>query len=276
MSYAYEIAAKHKIVPNKKLGQNFLQDESIIGEIVIMSNVKGNTILEIGPGTGNMTRALLQAGAAKVIAVEFDPQCIKALSELNKDYDNLEIIQNDALQFNEEEYGNNIQIVANLPYNIGTALLLKWIMKRDLFSSITIMLQKEVIDRIVAVPSTKSYCSLSVVCQLLCHVEKLFDVPKEAFWPMPSVTSSVVRLIPNKKYQINLEAMNSILKSSFAQRRKTLINNLKNIYDIDFKLIFLKLGISISSRAEDLSVNQFYALIKEITTKYPIQSDKNA
>jgi 16S rRNA (adenine1518-N6/adenine1519-N6)-dimethyltransferase len=264
MSYAHEIAKKYNITPNKKLGQNFLQDESVISEIVTMSDVKGSTVLEIGPGTGNMTRVLLNSNAAKVIAVEFDQQCVDALTELKNQYDNLEVIQADALNFKEEECGTNIKIVANLPYNIGTALLLKWIHKRHLFASITIMLQKEVIDRIVAVPRTKNYCSLSVLCQSLCNVEKLFDVPKESFWPMPTVTSSVVRLIPNQKYSADLNILNSVLKTAFAQRRKILINNLKKITDKDLKTIFLKLGINLNSRAEELSVDQFHDLVQEL------------
>jgi 16S rRNA (adenine1518-N6/adenine1519-N6)-dimethyltransferase len=264
MSYPKNIAIQHKIKPTKKLGQNFLEDQSIIYEIVTMSAIKGHTVLEIGPGTGNLTRAILEHGAIKVFAVEFDQQCIETLESLKLQYKNLEIIQADALDFQEETLGNNIKIVANLPYNIGTALLLKWLQKIQLFSSITIMLQKEVVDRIVAKPCTKNYGSLSVICQVLCDAEKLFDVPNKAFWPIPKVTSSVVRLIPNQKQNCDLGKLEAVLKAAFVHRRKTLFNNLKHLIPDQLSQLFTNIGVLPKTRAEELTIEQFCLLAKAI------------
>ncbi|WHQ47021.1 MAG: 16S rRNA (adenine(1518)-N(6)/adenine(1519)-N(6))-dimethyltransferase RsmA [Candidatus Midichloria sp.] len=265
MNYIKKIATNYNIIPTKKLGQNFLTDESVMANIVSMANVSEAAVLEIGPGIGNMTRELLKARAKKVIAVEFDKNCIASLKLLKNQYPNLKIINADALKINEEELfesNEKIKVVANLPYNIGTALLIKWLKKINLFSSFTLMLQKEVVDRIVANRSTSDYGSLSVICQWLCYTEKLFNVPVEAFWPAPKVTSSVVNLIPHNQplYDCTLEKLKPFLKMAFAQKRKMLRNNSKLAFREEVNKVFEEYGILPTSRAEELSIDQFCKL----------------
>ncbi|MDJ1407112.1 MAG: 16S rRNA (adenine(1518)-N(6)/adenine(1519)-N(6))-dimethyltransferase RsmA [Candidatus Midichloria sp.] len=265
MNYVKKIAANHNIIPIKKLGQNFLIDESVIANIISMVNIRDATVLEIGPGVGSMTRELLKASPKKVIAIEFDENCITSLELLKNQYPNLEIINADALKIREEDLivaNEKIKVVANLPYNIGTALLVKWLKKINLFSSFTLMLQKEVVYRIVANKSTSAYGSLSVICQWLCYTEKLFDIPGEAFWPAPKVTSSVINLIPHSKplYDCTLEKLEPFLKIVFAQKRKMLRNNLKLAFREETSNVLKKYGILPTARAEELSIDQFCKL----------------
>lgn len=265
MAYAKKIAAAYNIKPNKKLGQNFLVDELVIANIINAVDIRNNTILEIGSGTGNMTKELLRAGAKRVIAIEFDKRCFLGLQLLKNQYQNLKIINGDALKIKEEDLiadGEKLKVVANLPYNVSTALLIKWLKRIHLFSSLTLMLQKEVVDRIIASKSTHNYSSLSVILQWVCYVEKLFDVAPESFWPIPKVVSSVVRLTPHKKplYDCTLKKLDMFLRIAFAKKRKTLCNNLKVIFGGKTEVILQNHGLMPTVRAEELSIDQFCKL----------------
>ena len=266
MAYAIKIAVTHNIRPNKKLGQNFLIDGLAIANIVSAADIKDNIILEIGSGTGNMTKELLRANAKKVITIEFDKSCLPALQLLQNQYHNLEIINEDVLKIKEEELivvgKEKLKVVANLPYNIGTALLIKWLRKIHFFSGFTLMLQKEVVDRIIANKGTHNYGSLSIISQWLCYVEKLFNVAPESFWPAPKVVSSVINLIPREKplYDCTLERLETFLRTAFAQKRKTLRNNLKVIFGNKVESILREHGLTQNIRAEELSIDQFCKL----------------
>ena len=265
MQYAKEISVKYSILPKKKFGQNFLVDDAVISDIVSNADVVGRTILEIGPGTGNMTKEILRAGAKSVIVVERDDECMSALIDLRNQHHNLEIINEDALKIDESifvKHGEKLKIVSNLPYNVGTALLVKWLKKIDLFDDMVLMFQKEVADRIVAVPKTSKYGRLSVITQLLCSTKKLFDVAPEAFWPAPKVTSSVIFLSkrPKPLSDCNFSVLEDFLQIAFSQKRKMLRNTLKKVYGDEALNILDLHGIAKTARAEELTVEKLCEL----------------
>lgn len=251
----------HGLLPNKKLGQHFLFDTGIIDRIVnIVSGLDQKIILEIGPGPGGLTSSLLQHGAKKVIAIEVDPRCIKVLTPLVELFPNrLEILNTDAIIFREEDYSNDkMTIVSNLPYNIGTLLLLKWLDKINLFDEIVVMLQKEVISRICAKPGTHHYGRLSVICQWLCDVEHIFDVEPEYFIPPPKVASSIVRLKPRSKalFGCKQKTLEKVCEHAFGMRRKMLKSSLKRLMP-DAENVLLSLYINPQFRAEQLTIEEF-------------------
>jgi len=257
---------KHKA--RKRFGQNFLQDSAIIDQIIACINPQGQDhIVEIGPGQGALTRQLL-ANCNKFDAIELDRDLIPLLKiNLASFSQKLNILNQDALKLNfcslvkEPE---TFRLVGNLPYNISSPLLFHFIQHRHCISDMHFMLQKEVVDRICAVPSTKAYGRLSVMLQYFCRVEKLFEVPPHAFNPPPKVDSAIVRLIPyNSKsnpYDHTLEdekSLEFICQQAFAQRRKTLRNNLKKILSAEQ---IESLEIDPGARAETLTINQFIQL----------------
>ena len=257
-----EVVRKHKLLPDKKLGQHFLLDSSITDQIVLSAgSLKGKFILEIGPGPGGLTRSLLASQAEKVVAVETDARCIAALNEIKTiTGDRLEVINTDALKFDESSITNEkITIIANLPYNIGTALLLKWLERPQLFDSIIIMLQKEVVDKMIAQPKAKNYGRLSILCQWLCEVETVFDLEPFYFYPPPKVDSSVIRLVPRTKliYPCERKLLERITAQAFGMRRKIIKTSLKGILGSDAAEKLGSLGINPNCRAEELSVEQF-------------------
>lgn len=270
-SQVKNLAKAYSVSPMKALGQNFLTDNNIIDNILLSAGLKSGThVLEIGPGLGNMTKALLSFRAVKAVTVvEFDKRCIEALEALQASLPEphkLTIIQGDALHFKEEDLDTPLSIVSNLPYNIGTKLLLKWLDKLPLFTNMTLMLQKEVVERIIATPSTSAYGRLSIMIQLRCHVEKVLDVPPEAFWPAPAVESAVVRITPRGQlaYECDMKQLEFLCKAAFMQRRKFLLNNLKPLFGTKIGQIFTDLNIHPKSRAEELSIEQFCLLSKLI------------
>jgi 16S rRNA (adenine1518-N6/adenine1519-N6)-dimethyltransferase len=259
-----EVIKIYNLSPNKKLGQNFLLDTDITDKIVLSAgNLQGFNVLEIGPGAGTLTRSILASKAEKVYAVEMDIKCVAALESLIAlNRDRLQVIKGDALKINEEEIIQiPTKIIANLPYNIGTELILKWLSRPHLFTSITVMLQQEVVDRIVAKPSTPHYGRLSIICQYLCEVEKRFDVAPHHFYPPPKVISSVVNLKPLAKplYDCDLNKLNYITQVLFNQRRKMIRATLKN-YITDLDATFKKLNIDPCARPENLKIEEFCAL----------------
>ena len=226
--------------------------------------MRNHNVLEIGPGPGGLTRSILAASPNKLVVIEQDSRCIAALEELQQIYPQLTIINDDALTVMEAELvQEKTKIIANLPYNIGTALLMKWLENVSFWQDFTLMFQKEVADRIMAKPSTKDYGRLSVVCQLLCNIEWHFNLKPEAFYPPPKVTSSVISLYP-KEVQVSEDISNAvqlICKVLFNQRRKMLRVTMKQVHP-DLNSLIYKTDIELTQRPEELSVEQFVQLAK--------------
>ena len=252
--------------PRKSLGQHFLNDPNLAKRIVKASGeISNSNIIEIGPGPGILTRALLEAGAKKVIVIEIDERFLDNLNNIELSYPGrLRIISDDARRLN---LGNICsppkKIVANLPYNIGTALLVSWLKSARKFERFTLMFQKEVAKRLVAKPKTKNYGRLSILTQWLCEVNYEFDVPKNLFYPPPKVDSAVVSIIPREKplISIKMESLESVTSAAFGQRRKMLRSSLKGL-SLDPE----SCGISEKRRAEELSVIEFCALAALLET----------
>ncbi len=259
-----DVIAAHDLRAEKKLGQNFLLDSNITDKIAQSAgNLTEKTVFEIGPGPGGLTRSLLKAGAKKVIAVEFDPRAVAALQDLiNRAEGRLTVIEGDALKTDLSALAPKgpRAIVANLPYNIATPLLINWlrqIYEENAFSSMTLMFQKEVVQRICAAPGTKSYGRLSVLSQWLCDCRRAFDLPPSAFTPPPKVTSSIVQLTPKAlpEKQPDFKSVEKLTAAAFGQRRKMIRSSLK-----DYLPALEKAGIDPTLRAEQLSISQFIAL----------------
>jgi len=263
-----KLAAKHGIVPLKKLGQNFIFDETLCDKIVKASGLQdGNIALEIGPGPAGLTRSILKASSGKLTVIEMDARCIPLLEEIKTVYPDLIIKQADALKVSLSEIvtDEKITIISNLPYNIGSVLLTSWLLQSEKINSMTLMLQKEVVDRIIAKAGTKSYGRLSVICQIVCKITKCFDVSPKAFYPEPKIWSSVVRLEP-KENTPNLQLLTKIAQITnlaFSGRRKMIKSSLKALSpDINTRLE--KLSIKESLRAEDLLPEDYLALAEAI------------
>ncbi len=252
----------------KSLGQHFLLDLNLCARIAAAGgDINGRTVIEIGPGPGGLTRALLNAGAGRVVAVERDKRCVKALYELAAAYPGrLEIIEGDALEMDCPAMGPAPRkIVANLPYNIATPLLIGWLKQAQKFESLTLMFQKEVADRLTAEPATKAYGRLTVISRWLCRVRIAFNIDKRAFTPPPKVASSVVTLTPRPKPLANADwkALETVTAAAFGQRRKMLRGSLK-VLDGDGEKLCRAAGIEPTLRAENLSVEQFCALARNM------------
>lgn len=264
-----EVIARHGLAARRSLGQNFLLDLNLARRIVgAAGDLAGATVIEIGPGPGGLTRALLQSGARRVIAIERDGRCIKALAELAAAYpDRLTLIEGDALTTDvvalAESASGRCRIIANLPYNIGTRLLLGWLPRITAFTSLTLMFQKEVAERLAAAPGTGAYGRLSIVTQWLCEIQCLFDVPPRAFVPAPKVTSTVVQFTPRPAPLAPAEMadIERVTAAAFGQRRKMLRSALKTATDDPIALLE-QAGIAPTARAETLSVEAFCALAR--------------
>ena len=245
-----------KHIAKKKFGQNFLKDAAIIHSIIQSINPLPNDLLiEIGPGLGALTKPLLEK-TNRLLAIELDRDIVNWMkNEYSKK--NIIIFNEDVLNFNFNQFDQKIRIVGNLPYNISTPILFKCIDNILNIKDLHFMLQKEVVDRMIAIPSSPEYGRLSVMLQYYFAMEHLVDVPKESFEPEPKVESSFVRLIPYEQYPFianNIEQFARIVKEAFSQRRKTIRNTLKSfISENDFE----KIGINPQLRAENLSVSDF-------------------
>lgn len=262
-----QVIDAHGLAAKKSLGQNFLFDLNLTRRIArAAAPFNTATIIEIGPGPGGLTRALLAEGAAKVIAVERDARALPALAEIAAHYPGkLQVIEGDALDVDWSSLiSGPARIVANLPYNIGTPLLLGWLTKAawpPFYDSLTLMFQKEVALRIAAAPGSNDYGRLSVICQWRCVCKKLFDVNRSAFTPPPKITSSIVQLVPRAKPEIEctVTALERVTAAAFGQRRKMLRSSLKSVFDTP-EQVLEKLGIDATRRAEELAVNDFARL----------------
>jgi 16S rRNA (adenine1518-N6/adenine1519-N6)-dimethyltransferase len=276
-----DIIARHGLAARRKLGQNFLLDLNLTGRIARSAgDLTGVTVIEIGPGPGGLTRALLETNAARIIAVERDARCIKALGELAAVYpDRLEVVAGDALETDLTTLAasdNKVKIVANLPYNIATPLLIKWLRQIDGFAGLTLMFQKEVAQRLAAIPHSKSYGRLSVITGWLCEVEALFDISPQAFVPAPKVTSTVVRLTPRPQplAPARMETLERVTAAAFGQRRKMLRSSLKSISD-DPASLLLSCDIDPTARAEELDIAAFCALAEAIDAQATDATERN-
>lgn len=254
-------AKRFGLIPKKSLGQNFIYDESLCDRIVgLAGDLKDQVVIEIGPGPGGLTRAILKHNPRKLTVVEIDQRSIDLLQDLQTSYPILQIIHSDALQLSLNELADNgkVHIISNLPYNIGTKLLIKWSREMEAISSITCMLQKEVVERICASISTKEYSRLSVILQLLFHTKKLFDVARDALYPKPKVTSSIVQLIPRSHppSKSEIETLEKLTRFVFSMRRKKIAKSL-GVLTSKASQILEELNINPGSRPEELEPEAF-------------------
>ena len=261
-----DVIARHGLAARKSLGQHFLLDLNLTAKIArAAGDLTGDTVLEVGPGPGGLTRALLEAGAARVVAVERDDRCLAALAELAAAYPGrLEIVAEDAMTLDEAAMLNGpAKVIANLPYNISTALLMKWLDRLELFSGFTLMFQKEVAERLCAGPRGKAYGRLSVMVQWRLQPALLFNLPARAFTPPPKVASSVVGLAPRPAplAPADPDRLSKLVAAAFGQRRKMLRASLKSL-TADAEALLTQADIPPTARAEELSVEEFCRLAR--------------
>lgn len=263
-----EVIANHDLRAKKSLGQNFLLDSNITDKIAgLAGDITSHTIFEIGPGPGGLTRSLLSSGAKKVIAIEYDEKAVDALSGLREAAgDKLTLIHGDALEADLLSLAEGPRgIIANLPYNVATPLLLGWLKQiyqdPKNFDFMALMFQREVADRIAAQPATKAYGRLSVMAQWLCSAQRVYDLPPSAFTPPPKVSSAIVLFKPKEPVadRPSFADMEKILAAAFQQRRKMIRASLKPyLYAIE------ACGLDPTLRAENLTVQDFVALAKAL------------
>ena len=260
--------ARHGLSARKTLGQHFLLDGNLCARIARAAGPLDEvTVLEIGPGPGGLTRALLDAGARRVVAIERDERCVAALGELADAWpDRLEIVEGDALKIDvSARLEDPVKIIANLPYNVGTALLLGWLGAPERYQSLTLMFQKEVAARLTASPGTGDYGRLSILAQWRCETHRLFDVSAKAFTPPPKVTSSAVQLVPRGEplFPAEAAALARVTQAAFGQRRKMLRAALKGLV-ADPEAFLTAQGIDPKARAETLDIEAFCALARAL------------
>jgi 16S rRNA (adenine1518-N6/adenine1519-N6)-dimethyltransferase len=266
-----DVIRDHDLRADKRLGQHFLLDTNLLSRIVgLAGDLGGRTVLEIGPGPGGLTRALLASDARRVIAIERDPRCIEALAELIASSEGrLTVIEADALNVDLAEIsdGERLNIVANLPYNVGTALLIRWLDQLAHIEDMTLMFQREVADRLIARPRSKEYGRLSVLVQWLCKAERLINLPAKAFVPPPKVASSVIGLTPRAAplSPADKRVLERLLAAAFGQRRKMLRTSLKSLIR-DPRPMLASAGINETVRAEEMDVESFCRLAREAET----------
>ena len=262
-----EIIKKYNLYTKKSFGQNFLVQKELLDKIVSYAG-ELNNVLEIGCGPGGLTSAILSKNPKKLVTVDADERCVNIVkNEIQPYYNNLEVLHVDALSIDKNKIFNNqkYKIIANLPYNIGTLLLFKWLQNLDNIESITLLLQKEVVERIISNNNSKNFGRLSVMCQYLCHTKKCFDISPKAFLPPPKVISSVVSLIPKDNVDKTIIGkLSELCKLLFNQRRKTIYNNLKTKYDNADKILE-ECNIDKNTRVEQLRVEDFVRMVAEIT-----------
>ena len=263
-----DVVARHGLEPKKALGQNFLYDLNLTARIArAAGSLEGVTVVEVGPGPGGLTRALLAEGAGRVIAIERDPRALPALAEIAAHYPGrLEVIDADALAFDPRPHLGDgpARIVANLPYNVGTALLTGWLSGEawpPWWEGAVLMFQREVAERIVAGPEQRAdYGRLGVLCGWRTEASILFDVAPSAFVPPPKVTSSVVRLVPRAvPLPCRAGAIEAVARAAFGQRRKMLRQSLKSLVPDPMPLL-RAVGLPETARAEEIPVEGFVAL----------------
>lgn len=260
-----ELVNQHGLQANKAFGQNYLFDLNLTAKIAkLAGDLSGHTVFEIGPGPGGLTRMLLaETNAAKIIAIEKDPRFIDALQPLiDLSEGKLEIIEGDALKTNPIDLAPAPRaIIANLPYNVGTELLINWLHTPNEYTQFILMFQREVAERIVAKKNTKAYGRLAVLAQNLCTADIALNVPASAFTPPPKVTSSIIRLKPKPNaHEVPIAILEKITAAAFGQRRKMLRQSMKA-----YLPVLAELGIDEQLRPEDLSVEDFLKIAVRIS-----------
>jgi len=266
-----EVIARHGLSAKKQLGQNFLLDLNLTAKIARAAGpLAGNTIIEVGPGPGGLTRALLAEGAAKVIAIERDERTLPALAEIADAYPGrLEVISGDAMDIDYAALASGpTRIIANLPYNIGTELLVRWLTLEPwppLVQSLTLMFQREVAERIVAKPGDDAYGRLGVLCGWRTDARILFNLPASAFTPPPKVTSAVVQLIPKPTdAAVRVSDVERITRAAFGQRRKMIRQSLKST-GVPVERLLAAAGLKGDERAETLPIEAFLEMARTVT-----------
>lgn len=266
-----EVIAEHGLSARKSLGQNFLLDLNLTAKIARQAgDLTGCDVLEIGPGPGGLTRGLLSEGARRVLAIEKDHRCLPALQQISEAYaGKLQVIEGDALEINPLEHLTPpIRVAANLPYNVGTELLIRWLTPKEwppFWQSLTLMFQREVADRIVAQPGSKAYGRLAILAQWRSTANIVINLPPSAFTPPPKVSSAVVHLTALEKPRFDADAktLERVVAAAFNQRRKMLRAALKGVApDIEDRLIAA--GIKPTERAEQIPLEGFCALAREV------------
>ena len=266
-----ELIRRHGLAARRSLGQNFLLDLNLTARIARAAEpLEGVTVVEVGPGPGGLTRALLALGARRVIAIERDERCVAALQELGEYFgDRLRVIAGDAMEIDLAPYVQSgpVRVVANLPYNIATALLVSWLTVEPWppwYDMLVLTFQREVAHRIVAAPGTKSYGRLSVLAGWRTSAQILFDIAPRAFVPAPQVTSSVVRLVPRAQpLRCERRLLERVVEAAFGQRRKMLRQGLKSL-GVDALALLTAAGIDPTARAEDIAIEGFVALARAL------------
>ena len=266
-----EVVANHGLDAQRSLGQNFILDLNLTAKIARLAGVlKGHDILEVGPGPGGLTRGLLAEGARKVVVLEKDSRCLPALKEIANVYDHkLEIFNVDALDFNATVHLKQpVRIVCNLPYNIGTELLVRWLTPSEwppFWHTMTLMFQKEVAERITALPGTKSYGRLAILSQWKTDSKIVMSLPPEAFSPPPKVNSAVVHFeaLTLPRFPAPAKLLSSTVAMAFNQRRKMLRSSLKSAAP-NIERILHDAGLDPTARAEEVSLEEFCALARQL------------
>jgi len=266
-----QVISDHGLSARKALGQNFLLDLNLTAKIArVAGDLQAHDVLEIGPGPGGLTRGLLATGARRVLAVEKDARCIPALEQVGAAYPGrLEVLNGDALEVDPLDHLTPpIRVVANLPYNIGTELLVRWLTPPQwppFWQSLTLMFQREVAERIVAVPGSKAYGRLAILAQWRCEARIAMSLPPEAFTPPPKVSSAVVHLValPAPRFPADAQILSRVVAMAFNQRRKMLRAALKGLApDIEDRLVAA--GIAPTERAEQVPLEGFCALARTL------------
>jgi 16S rRNA (adenine1518-N6/adenine1519-N6)-dimethyltransferase len=278
-----DVIRRHDLVARKSLGQNFLLDLNLAARIGRAAGpLTGVTVLEVGPGPGGLTRALLALGAVRVVAVERDERAIAALQEIAEHYTGrLDIVAADALVFDPRSRlgGGPVRIVANLPYNIATALLVSWVCIEPWppwYDAAVLMFQREVAERIVAAPGSKSYGRLSVLVQWRCETRILFDVNPSAFVPAPKVMSSLVRVVPRAApLSCDRRLLEAVTQAAFGQRRKMLRQSLRSL-GVDVACLLSTAGLAPTARAEEITVAGFVSLAQALAVQRGLGHDVDA
>lgn len=266
-----DVIATHELAAKKSLGQNFLLDLNLTAKIArLAGDVSDADVLEIGPGPGGLTRGLLAEGARRVLAIEKDPRCMPALAEIADAYPGrLQVINGDALDVNPLEHLTQpIKIAANLPYNVGTELLVRWLTPLEwppFWESLTLMFQREVAQRIVATPGSKAYGRLALLAQWRSDPKIVMELPPEAFSPPPKVNSAVVHLkaLPAPRYPADAGTLNKVVAAAFNQRRKMLRSALKSLSP-EIEDYLVAAGIKPTERAEQVDLEAFCALARAL------------
>ena len=266
-----DVIASHGLDAKKSLGQNFLLDLNLTSKIArLAGDISGHDVLEVGPGPGGLTRGLLAAGARQVVALEKDPRCMAVLAQIAAAYPGrLDVFNADALDFDiRGQLTGPVRVVANLPYNVGTELLVRWLTPKDwppFWSSLTLMFQKEVAERIIAKPGTKAYGRLGILAQWKSNPSVVMELPPEAFTPPPKVHSAVVHLeaLAEPRFPAPAGLLSSTVAMAFNQRRKMLRSSLKSAAP-DIETALRDAGLEPTARAEEISLEGFCALARRL------------